>query len=115
MCWKVLPGGPDASRPGDVLATGFPPGGNDGTGHVGIVVDPSLVVAPVLSQPLTVRFASAADAAPYWWDAQAQDAFIRGTITQTDYGFRLLGFDPTNPQNVQGLKQDSRVRRFACY
>jgi RNA polymerase sigma-70 factor, ECF subfamily len=39
-----------------------------------------------------------------------------GTITLTDYGFRLPGFDPANPVgDVQGLKQDSHVRRFACY
>lgn len=114
-CWKILPGGPDASSPGDVLATGYPLGGHDGTGHVGIIVSPSTVTSPLLNQPLTVEFASAASHPPYWWSPQAKSAFIKGTITLTDYGFRLPGFDPTYPNDVQGLKQDSYVRRFSCY
>jgi hypothetical protein len=115
-CWKPLPAGPDGALPGDVLATGWPANGHDGTGHVGIVVDPSLLVDPNFPHGLTVRFASAASEAPYWIiDAGARKAFIKGTITLTDYGYRLPKFDFTNPQNVQGLKQDSHVRRFSCY
>jgi glycosyltransferase involved in cell wall biosynthesis len=48
-------------------------------------------------------------------DPLAQNAFSLGTITLTDYGFRLPGLDPTNAQNVQGLKADSIVRRFSCF
>ncbi len=104
-CWKPLPAGPDGALPGDVIATGGPP---DGTGHVGIVVSPNV------GAPLYID-ASAADVAPYFWTPAQQAGFTPGTITLTDYGFRLPGFDPTNPADVQGLKQDSHVRRFACY
>lgn len=114
-CWKVVPGGPDEALPGDVLATGYPVGGHDGTGHVGIVTAPSIVIAPTYNLQLSVRFASAASAPPYWWLPAQKGAFIPGTITLTDYGFRLAGFDPTDPLDVQGLKQDSTVRRFQCY
>ena len=108
-CWKVLPAGPDGALPGDVIATGWPANGNDGTGHVGIVVKPN-------SGAPNYKDASAADYAPYWWPPAQKQSFIPGTITLTDYGFRLPGFDPTNPQgDVQGLKQDSHVRRFMCY
>ena len=107
-CWKVLPAGPDGALPGDVLATGFPVGGTDGTGHVGLIVDPG-------SEVSNQKLASAADSAPYWWTTQQKDQFIPGTITLTDYGFRLPGFDASNPSNNQGLKQDSLVRRFECY
>ncbi len=114
-CWKILPAGPDGALPGDVLAAD-PANGHDGTGHVGIVVDPSLVTDPNLPKGLIVKFASAASVPPYWiTDAGSIKAFIPGTITLTDYGFRLPGFDFTNPQDVQGLKQDSVVRRFSCY
>jgi hypothetical protein len=114
-CWRPVAGGPDNSLPGDVLATGFPPGGPDTTGHVGFVVSPSVVDAPTLNQPLTVSFASSASDPPYWWDAPAKAAFQNGTITLTDYGFRLPGYDVNNPQANQGLKRDSRVKRFMCY
>lgn len=36
-----------------------------------------------------------------------------GTITLTDYGFRLIGAPLT--YGNQGLKQYSHVRRFVCY
>lgn len=107
-CWKVLPGGSDAALAGDVLATGYPPNGPDGTGHVGIVV---------LPDPGTpnYRLASAADVPPYFWTIAQKQTFIPGTITLTDYGFRLPGFDPSDPNNNQGLKPDSVVRRFSCH
>src|SRR5262249_6186613 len=114
-CWKPLPGGPSFALPGDVLATGWPANGNDDTGHVGIIVSPSLVVDPNLSHPLTVKFASAASEAPYWYDALAKGTFVPGTITLTDSRYRLPGFDRNDPNNVQGLTVDSRVRRFSCY
>ncbi len=114
-CWKPLPAGPYGALPGDVLAAD-PANGHDGTGHVGIVVDPSLLTDPNLPNGLIVKFASAASVPPYWiTDVGSIKAFIPGTITLTDYGFRLPGFDFTNPQDVQGLKQDSVVRRFSCY
>ena len=105
---KPLPAGPDGSAPGDVIATGYPLNGTDGTGHVGIVIDPDAATP-------NYKDASAADVAPYWWTAQQKQGFIPGTITITDYGFRLAGFDPNDPQSNQGLKQDSYVRRFSCY
>jgi hypothetical protein len=104
----VLPGGPDAALAGDVLATGFPPNGPDGTGHVGIVVHPD-------SGTPNYRLASAADVPPYFWTTAQKQAFIPGTITLTDYGFRLPGYDPSNPAGNQGLKHDSIVRRFSCH
>lgn len=107
-CWKPLPGGPNAASPGDVIATGYPAGGNDGTGHVGIIVSPNT------GFPLYVT-ASAADYAPYFWTPEQRQGFIPGTITQTDYGFRLPGYNPNKPSDVQGLIQDSHVRRFSCY
>ena len=107
-CWKTLPDGPDGAMPGDVLATGFPLNGPDGTGHVGIIVGPG-------SEVPNQKLASAADAPPYWWTPQQKRTFIPGTITLTDYGFRLPGFDPNDPKNVQGLEKDSHVRRFSCY
>ena len=107
-CWKPLPSGPAGALPGDIIATGWPPNGNDGTGHVGVVVEPN-AGAP------KYKDASAADVAPYWWTQSQKASFIPGTITLTDYGFRLPGFDFTNPSDVQGLKQDSHVRRFSCY
>ncbi len=107
-CWKSLTAGPDGALPGDVIATGWPTNGNDGTGHVGIVV------APDPGAPTYVD-ASAGDIPPYFWTPAQQQGYIPGTITLTDYGFRLPGFDPTNPQDVQGLKQDSHIRRFSCY
>jgi hypothetical protein len=107
-CWKPLPSGPDGALPGDVIATGWPPNGNDGTGHVGIVVEPN-AGAP------NFKDASAGDVPPYWWTPEQKQSFIPGTITLTDYGFRLPGFDFTNPNDVQGLKKDSHVRRFECY
>jgi uncharacterized protein YjdB len=107
-CWKPLPAGPDGALPGDILATGFPANGNDGTGHVGMIVKPD-AGAPNYTD------ASAADVAPYWWTPAQKKNFVLGTITLTDYGFRLPGFDPGDPKNVQGLKQDSHVRRFSCY
>jgi hypothetical protein len=107
-CWKFVPSGPDAAEPGDILATGFPSGGPDATGHVGIVV-----VADAGAP--NNRLASSADVAPYWWTDSQKASFVPGTITLTDYGFRLPSFDPANPSNNQGLKQDSRIRRFFCY
>jgi hypothetical protein len=108
MCWKLLAAGPDGAQPGDVIATGWPPNGPDGSGHVGIVVEPD-------SGAPSYKDASAADYPPYWWTAAQKVGFIPGTITLTDYGFRLPGFDPNNPTNNQGLKQDSHVRRFTCF
>ena len=108
MCWKPLPAGPGGALPGDVIATGWPPNGPDGTGHVGIVVEPD-------SGTPNYKDSSAADVAPYWWTPAQQQGFIPGTITLTDYGFRLPGFDFTNPSDVQGLERDSHVRRFQCY
>jgi uncharacterized protein YjdB/N-acetylneuraminic acid mutarotase len=107
-CWKTLPAGPDGSLPGDVIATGFPSTTPDATGHVGIVVEPD-------SGAPNYKDASAADIAPYWWTPAQDQGFIAGTITLTDYGFRLEGFDTTNPKDAQGLKKDSHVRRFSCY
>jgi hypothetical protein len=107
-CWKPLPSGPDGALPGDIVATGWPPNGNDGTGHVGIVVEPDA------SAP-NYKDASAADVPPYWWTPGQMVGFVPGTITLTDYGFRLPGFDTTQPSDVQGLKQDSHIRRFSCY
>ena len=107
-CWKPLPAGPDGALPGDIIATGWPPNGNDGTGHVGIVVEPD-------SGAPKYNDASSAAVPPYWWTPAQQQSFISGTVTLTDYGFRLPGFDFTNPNDVQGLKQDSHVRRFLCY
>jgi hypothetical protein len=107
-CWKPLPAGPNGARPGDIIATGYPANGNDGTGHVGIVVLPN----PGFSSYID---ASAADVAPYFWTPVQQQGFIPGTITLTDYGFRIYPFDTAHPTDVQGLKQDSHVRRFACY
>jgi hypothetical protein len=80
----------------------------DTTGHVGIVVEPDSGCPNYID-------ASAADVAPYWWTGQQKQSFIAATITLTDYGFRQLGFDFTNPQDYQGLERDSNVRRFACY
>jgi hypothetical protein len=107
-CWKPLAAGPGGALPGDVIATGYPPNGPDTTGHVGIVVEPDSGYPNYID-------ASAADVAPYWWTGQQKQSFIAGTITLTDYGFRQLGFDFTNPQDYQGLERDSNVRRFACY
>ena len=107
-CWKPLPAGPDGAIPGDVIATGYPTNGPDGTGHVGIVVEPD-------SGTPNYRDSSAADVPPYWWTNAQKQSFIPGTITLTDYGFRLSGFDFTDPSDNQGLKQDSYVRRFVCY
>jgi hypothetical protein len=58
-CWKPLSAGPDGALPGDIIATGWPPNGNDGTGHVGVVVEPN-AGAP------NYRDASSAEVAPYW-------------------------------------------------
>ena len=107
-CWKPLPAGPDGALPGDVIATGWPPHGNDDTGHVGIVVEPN-------SGAPNYKDASAAAVPPYWWTPAQKQSFISGTVTLTDYGFRPPGFDFTDPNDVQGLKQDSHVRRFLCY
>jgi hypothetical protein len=107
-CWKPLLAGPDGALPGDVIATGFPPNGPDTTGHVGIVVEGDATAPNYID-------ASAADVPPYWWNAAQKQSFIPGTITLTDYGFRSPGFDTANPQDNQGLKQDSWVRRFECY
>ena len=107
-CWKTVAAGPDDARPGDILATGYPPGGPDGTGHVGIVVQPTAGTP-------NFKLASAADVPPYFWTLEQKQTFIRGTVTLTDYGFLLSGFDPSNPTSNQGLKQDSFVRRFMCY
>ena len=107
-CWKMVSAGPDSALPGDVLATGFPANGPDGTGHVGLIVPPD-------SGTPNYRDVSAADVPPYWWTDQQKQSFIPGTITLTDYGFRLPGYDPANPSANQGLKRDSNVRRFSCY
>ena len=95
-CWKPLPAGPDGAQPGDVIATGFPANGNDGTGHVGIIVVPNAGFPNYIT-------ASAADVAPYFWTPVQQSGFLKGTITLTDYGFRVPGFDPNQP-DVQGFK-----------
>ncbi len=108
QCWKTLPGGPDASLPGDVIATGYPANTPDTTGHVGIIVEPD-------SGSPNYKDASAADIPPYWWTTTQKQSFIPGTITLTDYGFRLVGFDTSDPTDNQGLKQDTHVRRFSCY
>ncbi|MGA2387664.1 MAG: hypothetical protein ABSF97_01810 [Candidatus Sulfotelmatobacter sp.] len=107
-CWKPLPAGPGGALPGDVIATGYPANGPDGTGHVGIVVEPNSGFPNYID-------ASSANVPPYWWTAQQKQSFIAGTITLTDYGFRAPGFDFTNPLDNQGLEQDSYVRRFSCY
>jgi len=36
-------------------------------------------------------------APPYWWTNLQKRSFVLGTITLTDYGFRMPGFDFTNP------------------
>jgi hypothetical protein len=59
--------------------------------------------------------ASAGDVAPYWWSIAQQMAFLPGTITLADYGFRQPGYNPNSPFDVQGLQQDSHLRRFSCY
>lgn len=79
-CWKMRSTGPDGALPGDVIATGWPPNGSDGTGHVGIVVQPD-------SGSPNFKDASAADVPPYWWTLEQKQTFIPGTITLTDYGF----------------------------
>ena len=107
-CWQPLEGGPDAAEPGDVLATGYPPNGPDGTGHVGIVVQPD-------SAAPNWRFVSAASDPPYWWTDAQKALFAPGTVTLTDYGFRLPGYDPVHPTASYGLKADSRVKRFKCF
>jgi len=108
-CWNKVPGGPDDAQPGDILATGWPPGGNDDTGHVGIVVAPEQGIVPNL------RFVSASSVAPYFWPPLMKQSFVPGTITVTDYGFRSPGYAPEPPPANQGLKADSKVRRFSCY
>jgi hypothetical protein len=55
--------------------------------------------------------ASAATIPPPYWSAGT--GFSSGTITLTDYGFRV--FDPSQPSKTAGLKVDSTVRRFTCY
>lgn len=107
-CWKVLPGGAGDALPGDVLATGWPAGGPDATGHVGIVVRPGI-------GSMSLGLVSAASVPPYFWSAAQKQAFVPGTITLSDYGFRLPGFDFTNPPDNQGLRVDSTVKRFTCY
>ncbi len=124
-CWKVVAAGPDGAQPGDVLATGcnnpHAPGchdPNDGTGHVGLIVDPT-VVTSAFSQArgisVTTRLVSAASVAPWFWadGLQLIPPFQPGTVTLTDYGFRLV-MDPLTYGN-QGLKQYSHVRRYICY
>jgi len=68
VCWKPLPAGPNGASPGDVIATGYPPNGTDGTGHVGIVVQPD--IGPNCQGPSgaaipNCKDASAADVPPY--------------------------------------------------
>jgi len=107
-CWQPLAQGPDGAQPGDVLATGWPAGGNDATGHVGIIVAPQQGIVPNL------ELVSAASDPPYFWTPVMKQGFIAGTITLTDYGFRLPGYDG-NPNDKQGLKTDSHVKRFRCF
>lgn len=112
-CFHVIPEGPNSSQPGDVLATGnrnVSPN-PDGTGHVGIVIQSN--ARPDLypnSANTNARLVSAATIAPPYWPAGQE--FQSGTITLTDYGFRLSA----DSQNQgQGLIADSTVRRFECY
>ncbi|HKR32988.1 MAG TPA: hypothetical protein VJT08_21085 [Terriglobales bacterium] len=111
-CWSVVPEGPDEALPGDVLATGNRddgqyPNGPDGTGHVGVVTYPNTQ----LTGNSNAKLASAATVAPPYWPTGTE--FQSGTITLTDYGFRV--FDPSQSAQNQGLKTDSTVRRFTCY
>jgi hypothetical protein len=94
-CWKILPAGPDGASPGDVIATGFPVGGNDGTGHVGIVVSPNSGFPDYID-------ASAADVPSYFWTPAQKSAFIPGTITLTDYGFVYQDTTHPTPRMCKG-------------
>ncbi len=92
-CWKVVAAGPDNAQSGDVLATGWRDP-NDGTGHVGIVIDSQVVASASSHAPgvsVTTRLVSAASVAPWFWadNLQLIPPFQPGTITLTDYGFRL--------------------------
>jgi len=119
-CWKVVAAGPDDAQPGDILATGWPqPNNPDGTGHVGIVVGPHVFGSASSSAPgvsVTARLVSAASVAPWFWadNLRTSPPFQPGTVTLTDYGFRLV-VTPSAMYGNQGLKGDSHVRRFVCY
>jgi hypothetical protein len=125
-CWKFVDVGPDGAQPGDVLATGcndptspkcYDP--NDGHGHVGIIVDPVVVTSANSHDPgvsVTTKLVSAASEAPWFWpdNQRPSPPFQPGTITQSDYGFRLV-VGPPGTYGNQGLKQYSHVRRYVCY
>ncbi|MGB0014370.1 MAG: restriction endonuclease subunit S [Candidatus Sulfotelmatobacter sp.] len=65
--------------------------------------------ALLMTDPNAKFVSSATIAPPYWPGGQE---FLSGTVTLTDYGFRVA-----QPQQygVQGLIQDSTVRRFECF
>lgn len=100
-CWKTVTVRPpyawpaDLSGPGDVIAETITY--EDATGHVGIIVSP--------------QHTFSADSAVDCYNPPTP----RGTITDSDYGFRPDNYvDPAGCRHF-GLKKQAVVKRFSCW